>query len=203
MRARLALTAAGVTAMIVLAFCIPLGRLISVVAANRALDAAQLESRSLAGAISALPGQTATIAQLVDQANAGSPRPITVYLPDGAVLGSQVSALARSGVGIADFSLGQPSLDEVFLTLTAVLRRRCKSKKQIASTRRRRRRRRRRRYECQPDDPGDIHACRRGRSSPSDLVDLASTRSGPARPPSPSAGGGCSRSSTFLSNSST
>jgi signal transduction histidine kinase len=88
--------------MIVLAFCIPLGRLIQVVAANRALDAAKLESRSLAGAISAVPGQTATITQLVEQANAGSPRPITVYLPDGTVLGPRVPVdaaveLARKG----------------------------------------------------------------------------------------------------------
>ncbi|MDQ3642771.1 MAG: HAMP domain-containing histidine kinase [Actinomycetota bacterium] len=102
MRARLALTAAAVTAMIVLAFCIPLARLIQVVAANRALEAAKLESRSLAGAVSAVPGQPATIAQLVEQANAGSPRPITVYLPDGTVLGPQVPAgaeveLARQG----------------------------------------------------------------------------------------------------------
>ena len=102
MRARLALTAAAVTAMIVLAFCIPLGRLIQVVASNRALEAAKLESRSLAGAISAVPDQPATIAQLVEQANAGGPRPITVYLPDGTVLGHQVPVgaeveLARQG----------------------------------------------------------------------------------------------------------
>jgi len=101
-RARLALTAAAVTTMIVLAFCLPLGRLIQVVAANRALEAAKLESRSLAGAISAVPGQTATITQLVEQANAGSPRPITVYLPAGAILGEKVPAdaeveLARKG----------------------------------------------------------------------------------------------------------
>jgi len=101
-RARLALTAAAVTTMIVLAFCIPLGRLIQVVANNRALDAAKLESRSLAGAISAVPGQTATVTQLVEQANAGSPRPITVYLPDGTVLGPPVPVdaeveLARRG----------------------------------------------------------------------------------------------------------
>ena len=29
-----------------------------------------------------------------------------------------VAELARAGIGIADFSLGQPSLDEVFLALT-------------------------------------------------------------------------------------
>ena len=102
MRARLALTAAAVTAMIVLAFCIPLALLIENVAANRALDAARLESRSLAGAISAVPAQTATITQLVEQANAGSSRPITVYLPDGTVLGAPVPVdaeveLARMG----------------------------------------------------------------------------------------------------------
>jgi len=88
--------------MIVLAFCIPLGRLIQIVAANRALDAAKLESRSLAGAISAVDGQNATITQLVEQANAGSPRPITVYLGGGAVLGPPIPLdaeveLARQG----------------------------------------------------------------------------------------------------------
>lgn len=102
MRVRLALTAAAVTAMIVLAFSIPLARLIQVVATNRALDAAKLESRSLGGAISAVAGQEATIAQLVEQANAGNPRPLTVYLPSGTVLGPPVPIdaeveLARKG----------------------------------------------------------------------------------------------------------
>ncbi len=102
MRARLALTAAAVTAMIVLAFSIPLARLIQTVATNRALDAAKLESRSLGGAISAVLGQPAAVAQLVEQANAGNPRPITVYLPDGTVLGARTPAdaevaLARKG----------------------------------------------------------------------------------------------------------
>ena len=102
MRRRLALTAAMVTGMIVLAFCIPLGRMIQVVAANRALEAAKLESRSLAGAISAVSGQPETIAQLVEQADAGSARPVTVYLPDGTVLGRPFPvdpqvALARKG----------------------------------------------------------------------------------------------------------
>ena len=101
MRSRLALTAAAVTGMIVLAFCIPLGRLIQVVATNRALEAAKLESRSLAGAISAVSDQPATVAQLVRQAD-GNPRPITVYRPDGTVLGRPIAAdsavaLARTG----------------------------------------------------------------------------------------------------------
>src|SRR5215210_3630475 len=88
--------------MIVLAFSIPLLRLTQTLATNRALDAAKLESRSLSGAISAVPDQPATIAQLVEQANAATPRPVTVYLPDGTVLGSLVPVdaeveLARTG----------------------------------------------------------------------------------------------------------
>ena len=101
MRHRLALTAAAVTSMIVLAFCIPLGRLIQVVASNRELDAAKLESRSLAGALGAVT-EPAIVKQLVEQATAGNAHPTTVYLPDGTVLGAQVPAdaeveLARSG----------------------------------------------------------------------------------------------------------
>lgn len=101
MRPRLALTAAAVTSMIVLAFCIPLARLIQVVATNRALDAAKLESRSLAGALGAI-SDTPTVKQVVQQANAGNPRPTTVYLADGTVLGAPVPVdaeveLARQG----------------------------------------------------------------------------------------------------------
>jgi signal transduction histidine kinase len=100
-RPRLALTAAAVTSMIVLAFCIPLARLIQVVATNRALDAAKLESRSLAGALGAVT-DTNTVRQLVQQANAGNPRPTAVYLPDDTVLGAQIPVdaevqLARQG----------------------------------------------------------------------------------------------------------
>ncbi|MDQ1356659.1 MAG: hypothetical protein QOE07_1125 [Acidimicrobiaceae bacterium] len=101
MRPRLALTAAAVTSMIVLAFCIPLARLIQVVAINRALDAAKLESRSLAGALGAVT-DTNTVRQLVQQTNAGNPRPTAVYLPDNTVLGAPIPVdaeveLARQG----------------------------------------------------------------------------------------------------------
>jgi signal transduction histidine kinase len=87
--------------MIVIAFCIPLARLIQVVATNRALDAAKLESRTLAGALVEVTDGNA-VKQLVEQANAGDPRPIAVYLPDGTVLGAQIPLdaevqLARQG----------------------------------------------------------------------------------------------------------
>ena len=46
------------------------------------------------------------------------PAALSVPCPDADRGAEAVAELARSGVRIADFSLGQPSLDEVFLALT-------------------------------------------------------------------------------------
>jgi ABC-2 type transport system ATP-binding protein len=46
------------------------------------------------------------------------PAALTVSCPDADRAADAVATLARSGVQLADFSLGQPSLDEVFLALT-------------------------------------------------------------------------------------
>ena len=80
------MTAAAVTSMVVLAFSIPLGVLVRWVAESRATDAARLESRSLAAALANTADPT-SLRVLVDQANAGNPRPVTVYLADGGVIG--------------------------------------------------------------------------------------------------------------------
>jgi len=101
MRARLALVNVAITLMVVLAFSLPLAGLIKIIAANNALHAGKLESRSLAGALSAVRDPT-TIARLVQQANAGTQRPVTVFLPDGRILGAPATVspsvqLARQG----------------------------------------------------------------------------------------------------------
>jgi ABC-2 type transport system ATP-binding protein len=44
-----------------------------------------------------------------------------VSCADPALAAEGVSAVARAGIGIAEFALGQPSLDEVFLALTGHL----------------------------------------------------------------------------------
>ncbi|MGW0770451.1 ATP-binding cassette domain-containing protein [Streptomyces sp. NPDC002676] len=56
---------------------------------------------------------------------AADPLSLSVLLADrpdatdvGRLVGQAMTRLAEAGVGIADFSLGQPSLDEAFLTLT-------------------------------------------------------------------------------------
>jgi signal transduction histidine kinase len=100
-RARLALLTAAITAMVVVAFCLPLAGLIEVIATNQAVDTGKLESRSLAGALSAVR-DPAAISQLVQQANAGTVDRVTVFLPTGRVLGAAAPldasiALARQG----------------------------------------------------------------------------------------------------------
>ena len=46
------------------------------------------------------------------------PAALSASCADGDRAAEAVAELSRSGVRIADFSLGQPSLDEVFLALT-------------------------------------------------------------------------------------
>jgi ABC-2 type transport system ATP-binding protein len=46
------------------------------------------------------------------------PAALSINCPDTARASEAIAELARSGVGVAAFSLGQPSLDEVFLALT-------------------------------------------------------------------------------------
>ena len=43
---------------------------------------------------------------------------LSVSCPDGDRGAAALATLSGQGIGIADFSLGQPSLDEVFLALT-------------------------------------------------------------------------------------
>ncbi len=50
--------------------------------------------------------------------NGTEPAVFTASVADDGLVGEALSALARAGIGIAEASLGQPSLDEVFFTLT-------------------------------------------------------------------------------------
>jgi signal transduction histidine kinase len=102
MRARLAATVLAVTAMVTIAFLVPLGAVVRVVAADRAVSAADQESRSLATLLGAVdtPGAITTV---LAQLNAGSPRSAAVFLPDGTRLGAPLAVpnaeleLARQG----------------------------------------------------------------------------------------------------------
>ena len=102
MRARLAATVLAVTAMVTIAFLVPLGYVVRVVAADRALSAADQESRSLASILGAFDNAS-EIVTVVAQLNAGNQRAAAVFLGDGTRLGAPVNVpaaelqLARQG----------------------------------------------------------------------------------------------------------
>jgi ABC-2 type transport system ATP-binding protein len=69
------------------------------------------------------PGRRPDAAAILERAvgaveRAPDPAALTVSCSDAERAADGVAELARAGVGIAEFSLGQPSLDEVFLALT-------------------------------------------------------------------------------------
>jgi len=115
-RRRLAVTAAAITTTVVLAFCVPLALVVRVTARDRALHGADLESRSLA-AVLAGTLDPAVVAPIVGQANAGSTRPASIFLPDGTVLGDTRPAgpeLDRARAGSA-FTSGVSGGEAVFV----------------------------------------------------------------------------------------
>lgn len=82
MRVRLTLLLAGTAALVLAALVVPLGLLVRSVAAERAVAAADGQLRAL------VPLVTTGTPAAVALALAGADRPVTVYLPDGRVLGA-------------------------------------------------------------------------------------------------------------------
>jgi ABC-2 type transport system ATP-binding protein len=65
------------------------------------------------------PGAAAVLERAVGAVELDpDPAALTVSCSDAERAATGVAELARTGIGIAEFSLGQPSLDEVFLALT-------------------------------------------------------------------------------------
>ena len=103
MRRRLNLIVLAVTAMVTVAFLIPLGAVVKVVAADRALSVADQEARSLAGILASDPVPY-DLSNILSQLNAdGSGRTAAVYYPKGAPVGPHIPfpptelKLARQG----------------------------------------------------------------------------------------------------------
>lgn len=86
-RRRLALIAAVTTSAVMLAFCVPLTFFVRSVAYDRAIDAAELEARSLAAELAGVR-DTAAIGRIVRQANSAAASRAIVYLPAGAIAGN-------------------------------------------------------------------------------------------------------------------
>lgn len=98
MRRQVALLVAATTLLVVVAFLLPLAVLIQTLAADRATGQALQEAQGLAVVVAVTaPDRLGPAVALLDS---GSPREITVYLPDGTSVGAPagpVSELARSG----------------------------------------------------------------------------------------------------------
>ncbi len=98
MRRQLVLLATATTLLVVVAFLLPLALLLRTLAADRAVAQALQEAQGLAVLVAvSTPDQLTAAVSLLDS---GSPRAVTVYLPDGTTLGApagRLNALAASG----------------------------------------------------------------------------------------------------------
>jgi signal transduction histidine kinase len=103
MRRRLNLTVLAVTAMVTLAFLIPLGAVVKVVAADRAMSVANQEARSLSSILASQTPPSSLVSVVHELNENGMGRQATVFLPDGRQVGPAVTvpaaelALARRG----------------------------------------------------------------------------------------------------------
>jgi signal transduction histidine kinase len=103
MRRRLNLTVLAVTAMVTLAFLIPLGAVVKVVAADRAMSVANQEARSLSSILASQTPPSALVSVVQELNQNGMGRQATVFLPNGRQVGPAMAvppaelALARQG----------------------------------------------------------------------------------------------------------
>ncbi|MDG6104296.1 HAMP domain-containing histidine kinase [Dactylosporangium aurantiacum] len=85
MRWRLALLVSAAMTLVLLAFLVPLALLLRGVAADRAVSAAMTQAQSLGVLVATADAESLRLA--VEQLNADTRRPVTVYLPDGTTVG--------------------------------------------------------------------------------------------------------------------
>ncbi|MFI7425355.1 ATP-binding protein [Micromonospora sp. NPDC049836] len=109
MRGRLALLVAAVSVLVLTAFLVPLALLVRTVAADRATVRATADAQSLAPVVGTADPDTVRLT--VEQLTAASGRQVSVYLPDGTVLGTPAPrtpavALAARGQSLTAESAG-------------------------------------------------------------------------------------------------
>ncbi|MGH2690421.1 MAG: sensor histidine kinase, partial [Actinomycetota bacterium] len=102
MRRRLVVLAAATTITVTLAFLVPLAIVVRTLARDRALSAAELEAQSLAPVL-ALTSEPEALAVAVRSIPSGAAGRMTIFLPDGTLVGARETvgadslALARRG----------------------------------------------------------------------------------------------------------
>jgi len=88
MRRRLAVLVAATMSLVLIAFLVPLAILLRAVAADRAVTAATAEVQTLTSLVATADNTTRALQTTVDQLNVTDP--VTVYLPDGTIVGAPV-----------------------------------------------------------------------------------------------------------------
>lgn len=101
MRRQVALVALATTSLLLIAFLVPLDLLVRNLAADRAAGAAQQEGQALVASSVRDPAELTLVLQRV---NSGTPRRVTVFLPDG----RRVGALTQLGPSLALARQGRP-----------------------------------------------------------------------------------------------
>ncbi|MFE0593204.1 sensor histidine kinase [Micromonospora echinospora] len=109
MRARLALLAAAVSVLTLVAFLVPLALLVRTVAEDRATVRATADAQSLVPVVGT--ADPATIRLTVEQLAVESDRPVSVFLPDGTVLGTSASRTPAVELAARGQSLTAESAD--------------------------------------------------------------------------------------------
>ncbi len=118
MRRRLNLIVLAVTAMVTVAFLIPLGAVVKVVANDRALSVADQEARSLDGILASDPAPY-DLSSILSQLNAdGSGRTAVVYYPGGERVGPRIDfppSELKAARGLRAFSASSDSATRVWV----------------------------------------------------------------------------------------
>jgi signal transduction histidine kinase len=103
MRARLILLVAATSLLVVVAFLVPLAMLVRSSAADRAVGAAAVEVQALAPIVTSV--DRPTLENAVERVNAGSRHQVTVFLPDGSVVGAPARRSAAVDLAAAGRSV--------------------------------------------------------------------------------------------------
>jgi signal transduction histidine kinase len=102
-RARIVALVGTTSSLVLVAFLVPLAILVRSSTADRALSAAVVQAQALAPGVAT--ESDAQLVQAVAKANQGSTHPITVFLPDGRLVGAPAAASAAVAEGRTGHSL--------------------------------------------------------------------------------------------------
>lgn len=122
MRQRLILLVVATTSLVVVAFLVPLAMLVRTAAADRAISAAAVETQALAPIVAQGAGSSSlgTFGSQIDKVNAERRHKVTIFLPDGQVIGLKVprsAAAAQASAAVRSLTANAPGGREVLVAV--------------------------------------------------------------------------------------